>query len=63
MHVLPVEMVATKIGENLVSRGHTPFHKRGKGSGNFRCSRLLHRNSFTCCTGIHLLALPSAKAA
>ena len=47
MHVLPVEMVATKIGENLVLRGHTPFHKRGKGSGNFRCSHLLHRNSFT----------------
>ena len=33
----------------LVSRGHTPFRKRGrgKGSGNFRCSRLLHRNLFT----------------
>ena len=31
----------------LVSHGHTPFCKRGKGSGNFRCSRLLHRNLFT----------------
>ena len=30
-----------------VSHGHTPFRKRGKGSGNFCCSRLLHRNSFT----------------
>ena len=28
----------------VVSCGHTPFRKRGKGSGNFRCSRLLHRN-------------------
>ena len=27
----------------LVSCSHTPFHKRGKGSGNFCCSRLLHR--------------------
>jgi len=34
-------------GSHLVSRGHTPFRKRGKGSGNFRCSRLLHRNSLT----------------
>ena len=30
-----------------VSHGHTPFRKRGKGSGNFCCSHLLHRNSFT----------------
>ena len=28
----------------LVLRGHTPFRKRGKGSGNFCCSHLLHRN-------------------
>ena len=27
----------------LVSRGHTPFRKRGKGSGNFRYSSLLPR--------------------
>ena len=26
---------------DLVSRSHTPFRKRGKGSGDFRCSRLL----------------------
>ena len=32
----------------IVSSGHTPFHKRGNGSGNFRCSHFLHRNSFTC---------------
>ena len=30
--------------QGLVLHGHTPFRKRGKGSGNFRCSRLLHRN-------------------
>ena len=30
--------------QGLVLRGHTPFRKRGKGSGNFHCSRLLHRN-------------------
>ena len=29
---------------SIVSRGHTPFLKRGKGSGNLRCSRSLHRN-------------------
>ena len=28
---------------SLVSRGHTPFCKRGKGSGNFRYSSLLPR--------------------
>ena len=31
----------------VVLRGHTPFCKRGKGSGNFCCSCLLHRISFT----------------
>ena len=33
----------------LVSRGHTPFCKRGKGSGNFFYSSLLHR-SVQCVT-------------
>ena len=28
----------------VVSRGHTPFRKRGKGSDNFRFSRLFPRN-------------------
>ena len=34
-------MVAARLG--LVSRGHTPFRKRGKGSGNFCYSSLLPR--------------------
>ena len=31
------------VGSDLVSRGHTPFRKRGKGSGNFRYSSLRPR--------------------
>ena len=34
----------------LVSRGHTPFRKRGKGSGNFRYTSLLPRNLISYAT-------------
>ena len=34
------------VWNSIVACGHTPFHERGRGSGNFSCS-----------TGIHLLAL------
>ena len=30
---------------NLVLHGHTPFHKRGKGSGNFLYGSLLHHTA------------------
>ena len=32
-----------RVEHDLVSRGHTPFRKRGKGSGNFFYSSLLPR--------------------
>ena len=39
-----VRSVTRSSRPNHVSRGHTPFHKRGKGSGNFFYSSLLRRS-------------------
>ena len=35
-------MLGVVPGWEVVSRGHTTFHKRGKGSGNFFYSSLFH---------------------